>query len=341
MRKRSLLQWLAAGSSGLFAYSIFQRLREKRYSFQDKVVVITGGSRGLGLVLARQLAMQGAHLALCARDQAELDMAFEELDRLHARVRVYSCDVGDSEQVKQTVRAIVTHYGHIDVLINNAGRMVVAPFNSNSRNDFRELMDVHFWGAYNFIKACLAVFRKQGTGRIVNISSIGGLISVPHLVPYSASKFALTGLSEGLAASLRREHIYVTTVTPGLMRTGSPRNVDIKGLYEREYRWFKVSDSLPFFTTDAEDAARQIIRACKRGTPALTIGLPYKLARIAHSIAPGFTVRMLSGVNRWILPPPVKRKHSRKGYETRFEKQRSPLTRLTDKAARENNEIKP
>jgi short-subunit dehydrogenase len=321
MRKRSLLQWLAAGSSGLFVYSIFQRLREKRYSFQDKVVVITGGSRGLGLVLARQLAMQGAHLALCARDQAELDMAFEELDRLHARVRVYSCDVGDSEQVKQTVRAIVTHYGHIDVLINNAGRMVVAPFNSNSRNDFREL--------------------KQGTGRIVNISSIGGLISVPHLVPYSASKFALTGLSEGLAASLRREHIYVTTVTPGLMRTGSPRNVDIKGLYEREYRWFKVSDSLPFFTTDAEDAARQIIRACKRGTPALTIGLPYKLARIAHSIAPGFTVRMLSGVNRWILPPPVKRKHSRKGYETRFEKQRSPLTRLTDKAARENNEIKP
>lgn len=98
--------------------------------------------------------------------------------------------------------------------------------------------------------------RRQRGGRIVNVSSVGGKIGVPHLLPYTASKFALTGLSEGLRVELKRERILVTTVCPGLMRTGSPRNALFRGKHKREYAWFAIADSLPLLSISAESAAR-------------------------------------------------------------------------------------
>src|SRR5438270_7691587 len=105
--------------------------------------------------------------------------------------------------------------------------------------------------------------RRRREGRIVNISSIGGKLSMPHLVPYGASKFALTGLSEGMRVELRKDGVFVTTVCPGLMRTGSPVNADFKGKHREEYSWFSISDSLPLLTMSAERAAGQIIGAMK------------------------------------------------------------------------------
>src|SRR5436309_7591109 len=103
--------------------------------------------------------------------------------------------------------------------------------------DFEETMRVHFWGPLYATLAALPHLRKQDTGRIVNISSIGGRIAVPHLAPYSASKFALAGLSDGLRTELAREGIYVTTVFPGLMRTGSHVNAQFKGKRRAEFTW--------------------------------------------------------------------------------------------------------
>src|SRR5204863_5194639 len=111
----------------------------------------------------------------------------------------------------------------------------------------------------------LPAMRRQGEGRIVNISSIGGKIAVPHLLPYDASKFALTGFSEGLRAELLKDGIYVTTVCPGLMRTGSPRNADFKGQHEAEYAWFSIGDSLPGMSMSAEAAAERIVTAFRQG----------------------------------------------------------------------------
>src|SRR5207237_838032 len=112
-----------------------------------------------------------------------------------------------------------------------------APFDNLTAEDFSRAMQTHFSGPLYTMLAVLPSMRLRRRGRIVNIGSIGGKIPVPHLVPYCASKFALVGLSESLRTELSQEGIYVTTVNPGLIRTGSPRNVDIKGQHEKEYAW--------------------------------------------------------------------------------------------------------
>ena len=101
-----------------------------------------------------------------------------------------------------------------------------------------------------------------------------------------------------MTAALKKENIQVTTVYPGLMRTGSPRNVAVKGNYEHEYRWFKISDSLPGISVSAETAAAQILRACRRGAATLTVSLPAKLASALHGLAPGFVIRTNSLFNK-------------------------------------------
>jgi hypothetical protein len=162
-------------------------------------------------------------------------------------------------------------------------------------------MKTHFWGPLFMVLAVLPHMRHQGGGRIVNISSIGGRISVPHLVPYSASKFALTGLSDGLRAELAHEHIVVTTVCPGLMRIGSPLNAAFKGQHEHEYSWFAIASSLPLLTIGAERAARQILSACRHGRAELVITPQAKLAVFARTIAPELFSETMSLVHR-LLP---------------------------------------
>jgi len=150
----------------------------------------------------------------------------------------------------------------------------------------------------------LPSMRRQGGGRIVNISSIGGRIAVPHLLPYSASKFALVGLSDGLRAELARDGILVTTVCPGLMRIGSPLNASFKGQRAKEYAWFAVGGSLPLVSIRAESAARQILRACPRGDAELVITLKARLAIVARTVAPELFSDAMSLVHD-ALPSPA------------------------------------
>jgi len=184
------------------------------------------------------------------------------------------CDVTQEDDVARCVALVRDELGPIDVLINNAGIIQVGPISLMRREDFEEALAVNFWGAYNMVEAVLPEMRRRETGRIVNISSIGGKISIPHLVPYCVAKFALVGYSQGLRAELANNGIVVTTVCPGLMRTGSPRNADFKGQNEAEYAWFKISGSLPLLTISAEKAARDILHACQRGDAQAILSLP-------------------------------------------------------------------
>lgn len=331
------LAWLGIGlATALTIRKILHRKAEENYLFLRKVVFITGGSRGLGLVLARQLAVQNARIAICARNTEELESAKKHLqDEYAAEVLAIQCDITDQQQVEKAIAQTVSHFGKLDVLINNAGEVTVSPVENNSLEDFDKMMKLYFYGPLYTMSVAIPQMQKQGGGRIVNISSIGGRISVPHLLPYSAGKFALAGLSEGLTAELRRDHIKVITVYPGLMRTGSPRNVEVKGNFEKEYKWFKISDSLPGITVSAENAARQILRSCRRGDATLTISLPAKLAAAVHGVAPGFVVRANTLFNR-LLPDPTADSLSKRAFDTGFEKKKSWVTSLTDKAAREN-----
>src|SRR6476620_2220643 len=226
----------------------------RQIDFNNRVVVITGGSRGLGLVLARQLASEGARLCLLARDEEELRRAAEQFPP-DVEVMIVRCDVRRRADVRAAVDAILERWGEIDVLINNAGVIQVGPLEHMTRGDFENAMATHFWGPLHLMFEIVPFMRQRGFGRIVNVSSIGGRLAVPHLAPYCASKFALTGLSDAVRAELAPHGIRVTTVAPGLMRTGSPINAQFKGRHESEYAWFKVSSSIPGLTIAADRAA--------------------------------------------------------------------------------------
>jgi len=289
---------LALGAGA--ALAVKHRL-QRPYDLHGKVILITGGSRGLGLTLARQLARDGAKLALIARDEQELQLAQTELTATGVKPLTLVCDVTDSDDVLRTVRRVVDHYGRLDVLINNAGIIQVGPIDSMILADYKKAMDVNFWGALHFMLAVRDTMRGQRSGRIVNISSIGGKVAVPHLLPYITSKFALAGLSEGWRTELRKDGILVTTICPGLMRTGSAKHTDIKGRHLQEYRWFATLDNLPGLSVTPEHAARIIIDALRRGKGEVVIGLPYQALAVFHGLFPSQTSNIMALANR-ILP---------------------------------------
>ncbi len=340
-RNRDALVLTAAAAAGvgalLAARAVTRRWRE--YDFKDKVVLITGGSRGLGLVLAREFAKEGARLAICARDSEELDRARADLKARGANVLAVPCDVTERAQVDELVQTVEQHLGKVDVLVNNAGLIQVGPVEVMTVEDYEEAMKVHFWGPLYTMLAVLPEMRARRGGRIVNISSIGGKISVPHLVPYSASKFALVGLSEGLRAELQKDGVVVTTVCPGLMRTGSPRNATFKGQHRAEYAWFSISDALPVTSMNAERAASQIISACQRGDAEVVLSIQAQLAVKFHGLFPGLTADMLGLVNRLLPGPGGIGKRRAKGKESESALSPSVLTALNETAARNNNEM--
>lgn len=310
-----------------------------RYSFRGRSVIITGGSRGLGLELARQLAREGARLTLVARDEKELQRAEDELAALGADVLTVPCDIRNQEEVVDAVARAVTEMGRVDVLINNAGVIQVGPMEEMTVDDFEEAMAVHFFGPLYFTLATLPHMRVIGGGRIVNISSVGGKIAIPHLLPYTASKFALTGFSDGLRTELRQKKIFVTTICPGLMRTGSPRNAIFKGKHHHEYAWFSISGSMPLLSTGAERAARNIIEACRSRRSRLVIGAHTRAAVLLNEIAPGATSKILAALNRLLPAQKSGTGESRKGHESESRWSPSWLTQLNEKAAWRNNEI--
>ena len=318
--------------------------RRSPYEFSGKSVVITGGSRGLGLVIARQLADEGARLTLIARDEAELDRAVEDIRARQpfADVTRVVADVRRRYDAERAIAPAIEHHGRVDVVINNAAVIQVGPLDHMKLSDYEDAMNTHFWGPLYMINAALPFMRRDGGGRVVNISSIGGKIAVPHLVPYSASKFALAGLSEGLRTELAADNIVVTTVFPGLMRTGSPVNALFKGKRPQEYAWFAISDSLPLSSISAGRAASQIIDACRHGDAELIISVQAKMAILAHDLAPELFADAMALMNRLLPgPAPGDGNEPRPGREAESEwaGEQSRLTAPTYEAARENNEL--
>jgi NAD(P)-dependent dehydrogenase (short-subunit alcohol dehydrogenase family) len=336
--QQKFLLGVAAGAIGALVGRQLAR-GTRRIDFTGRVVVITGGSRGLGLVLARQLASEGARLCLLARNEDELGRAAAQFPP-GVEVMTLRCDIRRRGDVRAAVDTILDRWGVIDVLINNAGVIQVGPLEHMTTGDFENAMATHFWGPLHLMFEIVPSMRRRGFGRIVNISSIGGRVAVPHLAPYCASKFALAGLSDAVRTELDQYGIRVTTVAPGLMRTGSPVNADVKGQHEAEYAWFAISDSLPGITVSAEKAAHQIVEACRHGDSELTISLAAKAAIVANHLAPGAIAHALTMVNGF-LPGPndASGDRGKRGRESTSKWAPSAATVLTDKAAVVNNEV--
>jgi short-subunit dehydrogenase len=190
------------------------------------------------------------------------------------------------------------------VLVNNAGIIEVGPVEHAKLEDFQDAFATHFWGPLDIIRASLPHIRRGAEGRIVNIASIGGRIAVPHLAAYTASKFALVGLSEALRAELKKDGILVTTVTPGLMRTGSYVNAKVRGRHADELRWFTAMSATPLTSMRADRAARIILEACRRGRATVTPGVQARAAILLNAFAPNLFASINAAVDSALLPRP-------------------------------------
>jgi NAD(P)-dependent dehydrogenase (short-subunit alcohol dehydrogenase family) len=327
-------------AAGLAAAAVCAVRRSRRIDFKNKTVLISGASRGLGLELARGFAREGAKLVLLARNRGQLADAVKDLERAGARVSALICDVTRQEQVRADVASIMGEVGAIDILVNNAGIIQVGPSEHMKVQDYADAMNVHFWGPLYLMQEVIPHMKRRGRGRIVNIASIGGKVAVPHLLPYVASKFALVGLSEGMRAELAQDGIYVTTVCPGLMRTGSHLNAWFKGSHEKEFALFSIANASPLLSTSSARAARRIIEACRYGKAELVITPQAHLARLINDLFPNGAAEALALVGR-LLP---KARHGsgdrpKRGWESRSWLAPSVLTAPADKAAPANNEL--
>jgi short-subunit dehydrogenase len=338
MRIGTLAKLISAAAGALVVTRAVQNF-SSRFRLNGKVVLITGSSRGLGLVMAREFANRGCKVVICARDENELRNAEADLKSRGANVVAIRCDVTVESEVEELIQQAHDHFGRIDILVNNAGLIQVGPIEVMTVADFQKAMQLHFWAPLNTILRVLPEMRRRKEGRIVNIASVGGKISVPHLVPYSASKFALVGLSRGLGAELQKDGIVVTTVCPGLMRTGSPCNADFKGQHRAEYAWFSIGDALPFTSIAAERAAQQIVDACERGQAELIISIQAKAAVLFDSLFPQLNADLMATINKLLPGPGGIGSADAKGSESTSAWSPSWLTTLNERAAAKNNEV--
>lgn len=301
-----------------------------------KVVLITGGSRGLGLALARELAARGAGIAICARKTEHLEKTRREFAASDYPLFTYQTDVTVPDQVNEMIEQVVRHYSRLDMVINNAGTMLLGPDQVMSIADYKDVMEANCWSALYTTKAVTPYFKEQGAGHIVNICSIGGKISVPHMVPYSVSKFAMVGLSQGLASELNQDNIFVTTVIPNLMRTGSPRNIDVKGNHRAEYAWFKLASAFPLLSQGAETAAKRIVDGIARRDREITLTLTAKLAIALQALVP----ELISASTRLAgrLMPSSSDTTVKKGYESESVITRGATGGASDAAALKFNQ---
>lgn len=340
MPNNSLMKPLSLIAAGTGLLLLAKRFLQPRLNLQGQTVLITGSSRGLGLALAEAFAGQGCRLVICARDEQELRRAQTMLAEQGAEVMAIPCDLTDREQVRRMMEQATARFGTIDVLVNNAGIISVGPIQTQTLEDFASAMDNIYWAAFHPTMAVLPSMLERKSGHIVNITSIGGVVSVPHLLTYASAKFALVGFSEGLRAELAKEGIAVTTVVPGLLRTGSHINTVMKGSKHRaEYAWFTLMDTIPLTSISARRAARQIVDATRRGSAELVITIQAQMLARFHGLFPGLTADILGIVNRFLPSGEGAGTISHMGRESETPITQSFLTTLGQCASRTYNEI--
>jgi NAD(P)-dependent dehydrogenase (short-subunit alcohol dehydrogenase family) len=297
--------WITLGAVGAAGSILLLRKQNPAdRNLAGQTALITGGSRGLGFILARELVKEGCRVAICARDAEELDRAKIDLTCRGGEVLAVPCDVSQEAEVHKMIAVVTERFGPVDILINNAGIISVAPIQNTTIDDFKRAHEVMFWGNLYPTLALLPQMLERRRGRIVNITSIGGKVSVPHLLPYGTAKFAAVGFSEGLRAEVANNGISVTTIVPGLMRTGSYFHALFGGRHRKEYTWFSLGSTLPLITIDAERAARQIIEAAKRREAVRILSIPAQVLARLHGLFPGLATRLVSQVSALLLPAP-------------------------------------
>ncbi|MEY2244504.1 SDR family NAD(P)-dependent oxidoreductase [Streptomyces sp. BF23-18] len=323
-------------------------LTPRRSDLAGLSALVTGGSRGLGLLLSARLAQRGCLVTMAARDEDELRRGAEWAEeRTGKKFSTAVCDVRDLQAVESVVRQADARHGGLDIVVANAGVIQVAPVASLDSGAFEDAMDTIFGGAVNTAMAALSSLRaSEAGGRLCLIGSVGGLPAVPHLLPYSCAKAAVGALGEGLRAETTGDDLSVTTVHPGLMRTGSHLQAEFGGRSSQEFAWFSALSGAPVVSMDADRAAERIVRALERRRTRLVLTPAARAAAVAHGMAP-VTVTRLSGLGARLLPAPPAAHGIEQGHgidrtaSTWREKVRRLGSVLNDRAARRYNQHIP
>jgi short-subunit dehydrogenase len=332
-----------AGAAALAALAFSAAVRSRAANLRGKIVLITGSSRGLGLAMAEEFGRRGARIVLTARDSEELDRGRALLLRRQAvtdpeKIIALSADLRDPGDVERLIQRVTDAWGQIDILVNNAGVITVGPIENQTLRDFREVMDANFFTGVHCTLSVLPQMLARRSGTIVNIASIGGKVAVPHLLPYTASKFAEVGFSQGLHAELRHKGVHVLTVCPGLMRTGSHVNAFFSGDSEKEYRWFSFGATTPGISTSARQAARKIVRAVIAREIEIAITPQAIVASRLAQVAPEVTGRVMGTISRMLPDPTATTAAPVRGMEAR-NLEPIPAKSLGWSAAQQYNEV--
>lgn len=265
-------------------------------------VLITGASQGIGKATALLFARKGYDLVLAARKVDRLDAAAGEVQALGRAALTVPTDVRDPEQVNTLVNKALEHYGAIDVLINNAGIYVSGPAEQFSLEDWHQVIDLNVWGYIHTIHGLLPHFLERGSGTIVNMSSIGGKVPAPYLVPYSTSKFAVTGLTQALHSELKPKGIHVCGIYPNLIKSSLMERAIFRGKDEQgaQARRDQLNQVLSTPVVEKpEDVAQAIWDAVKHQKSEVLVGSA-NVSKAAYGLFPGLM--------QWIFRQGLKQK---------------------------------
>jgi short-subunit dehydrogenase len=266
---------------------------------EGRTVIITGASSGIGRETAREFAGRRAHLVLASRNRDKLEALATELADYPGRRLIVPTDVTDRLGVEALVRRTMEEFDSLDVLVNNAGVGLFAPIADGSLDNMHHLFNVNFWGAVHCIQAAVPYMRGQGRGHIVNVASVAGKVAAPYMGTYSATKSALTAVSNALRSELAGTGIHVSTVYPGLTETSFQENM---------LREVELPDPPPYLPTAAPAAVgRRVAQAVRWNLRDAYISLEDLAAVTVYPLAPAladWAVRLLwLGPGRDLAPP--------------------------------------
>jgi short-subunit dehydrogenase len=221
-----------------------------------RVAVVTGASMGIGEAVARIFADQGAGVVFLSRDAARAEAARQRVGHAERTIAL-ACDVRNREEIDRVVGLTLHHFSRIDIWVNNAGHGLRAPVANAKMTDVRNMFETNLFGVIEAIEAVVAIMKQQGSGTIINISSVAGHIPLPHSAYYSATKFALNAIGKAAGIELANSRIHVLTVCPGYVRTNFSANV-VRSADSKEIRPASVRG------ISAERVARAVLRAYRK-----------------------------------------------------------------------------
>jgi short-subunit dehydrogenase len=253
-------------------------------TYQDRTAVVTGASSGIGRGLALELARRGMRLALVARRREQLEELAAEIAKEGGEASVHACDVGDRAQSEKAIAEVRERHGGVDLLVNNAGFVRHILFKDHDVDEIERMLRVNYLGPVYWMKALLPDMRAQGRGWILNMSSFAGVTPQPDEAAYSASKYALTGLSESIAPELEPLGIHVLVVHPVLVRTE---------MFTDEINARMPKGSEGAFIS-VEEFVAETLRALEAGETSIVIPRRYRAAPVLRSLFPGRVGRALA-----------------------------------------------